>query len=47
MCIQVKKRNDSYVDVDHFLKSVLDLLECCFSFMFWFFGWETCWVLAP
>ena len=30
-----------------FLKSLLDLLQDCFCFMFWFFGREACGILAP
>ena len=30
-----------------FLKSVLNLLQCCFCFMFWFFAHNTCGILAP
>ena len=29
-------------NVDHFLMSLLNLLQYCFSFMFWFFGHEAC-----
>ena len=34
-------------DVDHFLKSLLNMLQYCFCFMFWFFGPEACGILAP
>ena len=30
-----------------FLKSLLNLLQCCFCFMFWFFGHEACGILVP
>ena len=30
-----------------FLKSLLNLLPYCFCFMFWAFGPEACWILAP
>ena len=30
-----------------FLKSLLNLWQCCFCFMFWFFGHEACGILAP
>ena len=30
-----------------FLKSLLNLLQYCFCFMFWFFGPEACGILAP
>ena len=30
-----------------YLKSLLSLLQRCFCFMFWFFGWETCGILVP
>ena len=30
-----------------FLKSLLNLLQYCFCFMFWFFGREGCGILAP
>ena len=30
-----------------FLKSWLNLLQYWFSFTFWFFGQEACWILAP
>ena len=29
------------------LKSLLNLLQYCFSFMFWFFGPGACGILAP
>ena len=34
-------------DVDHFFKSLLNLLQHCFCFMFWFFGLKACGILAP
>ena len=30
-----------------FLKSLLNMLQCCFCFMFWFFGHKACGILAP
>ena len=30
-----------------FLKSLLNLLQYCFCFMFWYFGHEACGILAP
>ena len=30
-----------------FLKSLLNLLQCCFCFMFWFFGLKPCRILVP
>ena len=30
-----------------FLKSLLNLLQYCFCLMFWVFGSEACWILAP
>ena len=33
--------------MDHFLKSLLNLLQCCFCFLFGFFGLEVCGILAP
>ena len=30
-----------------FLKSLLNVLQCCFCFMFWFFGPKACGILAP
>ena len=30
-----------------FLKSLLNVLQYCFCFMFWFFGREACGILAP
>ena len=30
-----------------FLKSLLNLLQYCFCFMFWFFGHKACGILAP
>ena len=36
-----------FFDVDPFLKSLLDLLQYCFCFMFWFFGPKACWILVP
>ena len=35
-----------FVDVDHFLKSLLNFLQYGFCFMFWFFGHKTCGILA-
>ena len=37
----------SFFDVDHCLKSLLNLLQYCFCFMFWFFDCEACEILAP
>ena len=37
----------TFFDVDHFLKSLLNLLQYCFCFTFWFFGHEACGILAP
>ena len=34
-------------NVDHVLKSLLNLLQYCFCFMFWFFHLLACGVLAP
>ena len=31
----------------HFLKSLLNVLQYCFGFMFWFFSHEACRILAP
>ena len=38
-----------FFDVDHFLKSLLNLLQCCFFFFFnhWLIVHETCEILAP
>ena len=36
-----------FFDVEPFLKSLLNLLQYCFCFMFWFFGHNTCGILAP
>ena len=36
-----------FFDVDHFLKSLSNLLQYCFCFMFWFFGCKECGILAP
>ena len=36
-----------FFNVDPFLKSLLNLLQYCFCFMFWFFGLEACRILAP
>ena len=36
-----------FFDVDHFLKSSLNLLQHCFCFMLWFFDCEACGILAP
>ena len=33
--------------MDQFLKSLLNLLQCCFCFVFWFFGHKVCEFLAP
>jgi len=30
-----------------FLKSLVNLLQYCFRFMFWFFLREACWISAP
>ena len=38
---------NTFLDVDHFLKSLLNLLQYCFCFIFRFFGPETCGILAP
>ena len=35
-----------FVDVDHFLKPLLNFLQYGFCFMFWFFGHKTCGILA-
>ena len=31
----------------HFKNLLLNLLQYCFGFMFWFFGCEACGILAP
>ena len=36
-----------FLDVDHFLKSLLNLLQYCFCFMFYSFGREARGLLAP
>ena len=36
-----------FFNVDHFLKSLLNLLQYCFYFMSWIFGHEACLILAP
>ena len=36
-----------FFDVDPFLKSLLNLLQYYFCFMFWFFGPKACWILVP
>ena len=33
--------------MDHFLKSLLNVLQYCFGFMFWIFSHEACRILAP
>ena len=38
---------DLFFDMDHFLKSLLDLLQYCFCFMLWFFGREASEILVP
>ena len=35
------------MDVEPFLKSLLNLLQYCLCFMFWFFGHKGCETLAP
>ena len=35
-----------FLNVDHVLKSLLNSLQYCFCFMFWFFGWKTYGILA-
>ena len=35
-----------FLNVDHFLKFLLNLLQYCFCFMFWIFGHKACGVLA-
>ena len=35
-----------FVNVDHFFKSLLSFLQYCFCYMFWFFGRESCGILA-
>ena len=37
----------SVCEEHHFLKSLLNLLQFCFCFMFCFFGCEACGILAP
>ena len=37
----------SFFIVDLFLKSLLNLLQYCFHFVFWCFGCQTCRLLAP
>ena len=37
----------SFFNVDHFLKSLFNLLQYCLCFMFWGFGWEAWGVLTP
>ena len=32
--------------MNFFLKSLLNVLQYCFCFMFWYFGHKTCWILA-
>ena len=32
---------------NNFLKSLLNLLQYCLCFVFWFFGWEACGILGP
>ena len=36
-----------FFNVGLFLKSLLNMLQYCFCFMFWFFGCKACVVLAP
>ena len=36
-----------FLNVEHFLKSLLNLLQYCFCFLFWFFGQEACGILGP
>ena len=36
-----------FFNVDHVLKSLLNLLQYCLCFMFWFFDLLACGVLAP
>ena len=36
-----------FFDVDHFLKSFLNLLQHCFCLIFWFSGFKVCEILAP
>ena len=33
--------------MDHFLKSLLNLLQYCFYFMLWFFGCKAWGILVP
>ena len=35
-----------FFNVTHFLKSLLNLLQDCFCFMFWFSGCEVMWDLS-
>ena len=35
-----------FFDVDHFLKSLLILLQYCFCFMLWFFGHGACGIFS-
>ena len=39
-----KKKKSSVL---FFLESLLNLLQDCFCFMFWFFGHEACGILVP
>ena len=36
-----------FYDEDLFLKPLLNLLQYCFCFMFWFLGREACGILVP
>lgn len=33
--------------MNHFLKTLLNLLQDCFHYMFWFIGCKACGILAP
>ena len=43
----LKKFFKSFFLCGPFLKFLLNLLQYCLFFMFWFFGWEACEILTP
>ena len=49
VCLNFKIRSKEHIPKRYniFLKSLLNLLQYCFCFMFWFFGCDACGILAP
>ena len=43
----LEQKKKKKISVLFFLESLLNLLQDCFCFMFWFFGHEACGILVP